>query len=110
MYRCPLVGAGFPSRGSFALVLLLALVCPARADATLKEKTVSSGLSGIRDGTTLQTTIIAGDRSRSENEFTYTGWSETLAGGCKARHSKHIPRHGRECAWTLDDERMHTPR
>lgn len=37
MYRCPHVGAGFPSRSSFALVLLLALVCPARADMTMKE-------------------------------------------------------------------------
>lgn len=105
MYRCPHVGAGFPSRGSFALVLLVALVCPARADVTMKEKTVSSGLGGFGDGTTLQTTIIAGDRSRSDDEFTYTGRFKTLAGGGKARHSSHITRLDRECVWSLDDEK-----
>ena len=55
MYRSPLAGAGFPSRVSFAIVLIVALVCPARADVTPKESPVSSVSVATNDGTTLRT-------------------------------------------------------
>lgn len=42
MYRSPQAGAGFPSRGPFEIVSILALACLARADLTLKENPVSS--------------------------------------------------------------------
>ncbi len=46
------------------------------ADVTPKEKTTLSSLAGQDDGTTLQTTFIAGDRSR-DDDFTS---SEDVAG------------------------------
>jgi hypothetical protein len=51
----------------------VALVCPAHSDVTPKEMMVASGRAGIHIGTTLQTTIVAGDRSRSDDEFTTHG-------------------------------------
>ncbi len=79
MYRSPLAGAGFPSRGPFATVLIPALACFARADLTPKENPVSSVPVAITDGTALRTSVLAGDRSRSEHECT-TGRFRTPAG------------------------------
>jgi len=44
-------------------------VVPARADVTLREETVSSGLAGSGIGTSGRTTVIAGDLSRTERGF-----------------------------------------
>ena len=71
----------------------------------VEQKTVSAGLGGLGDGTTLRTMIVAGDRSRSEDEFTYTGRFTTLAGGGKRGTTIAITRVDREVLWNLDPER-----
>jgi hypothetical protein len=45
---------------------------PARADVTLKEEAVSSGLAGFGYGTSDRSTDIAGDLSRTERGFAET--------------------------------------
>ncbi len=70
MHRSPRAFApGASSRGLFLAVALLAIVMPARADFTLKDETASSGLAGFGNGTRERTTVIGGDRSRTERSF-----------------------------------------
>ncbi|MBI5711426.1 MAG: hypothetical protein HZC42_14165 [Candidatus Eisenbacteria bacterium] len=87
-----------------ALVLALAVACPAGADVVVKEKTVAEGLGGFGDGTTSRTLIVAGDKSRSEDEFTYTGRLKTFVGG-KPRTSISIIRVDRELIWNVEPEK-----
>jgi hypothetical protein len=102
MHRMPRgIASGLSSRGWIsALVLLLTLAAPLRADVVVKEKTVSEGLGGFGNGTTATTLTVAGDRSRSEEEFVYTGPLKTLAG--KPRSTVSITRLDREVVWSLD--------
>lgn len=88
-----------------AVAVSLALAAPALADVTLKEKTVSSGLAGFGNGTSERTFVIAGDKSRSDDQFTYTGRFKTLAGGGKPRSSTEIVRLDREVVWSLDPQK-----
>lgn len=85
-----------------AFAVMLALVAPAHADVTLKERTVSTGLAGFGNGTTERTVVIAGDKSRSDDQYTYTGRFKTLAGGGKPRTQTDIVRLDREVLWSLD--------
>lgn len=85
-----------------AVAVSLALAAPAFADVTLKEKTVSTGLAGFGNGTSERTIVIAGDKSRSDEQFTYTGRFKTLAGGGKPKSSADIVRLDRDLAWQLD--------
>lgn len=85
-----------------AVAVSLALAAPAFADVTLKEKTVSTGLAGFGNGTSERTFVIAGDKSRSDEQFTYTGRFKTLAGGGKPRSSADIVRLDRDLMWSLD--------
>jgi hypothetical protein len=85
-----------------AVAVSLALAAPALADVTLKEKTVSTGLAGFGNGTSERTWVIAGDKSRSDDQYTYTGRFKTLAGGGKPRNSTEIVRLDRELLWSLD--------
>jgi hypothetical protein len=85
-----------------AVAVSLALVAPAFADVTLKERTVSTGLAGFGNGTTERTWVIAGDRSRSDDQYTYTGRLKTFAGGGKPRMVTEIVRLDRELQWSLD--------
>jgi hypothetical protein len=66
---------------------------------------VSEGLGGFGNGTTNRTMIVAGDKSRSEDEFTYTGRFKTLAGGGKPRTTIAITRIDKEVLWNLDPEK-----
>ena len=85
MHRSPRAFApGASSRGLFPAAALLATVVPARADVTLKEEMVSSGLAGFGNGTSERTIVIAGDRSRTDASNTYAGRFQPLAGGGKA--------------------------
>lgn len=88
-----------------AVAVSLALAAPALADVTLKEKTVSTGLAGFGNGTSERTFVIAGDKSRSDDQFTYTGRFKTLAGGGKPRSSAEIVRLDREVVWSLDPQK-----
>jgi hypothetical protein len=85
-----------------AVAVMLALAAPALADVTLKEKTVSTGLAGFGNGTSERTFVIAGDKSRSDDQYTYTGRFKTLAGGGKPRQKVEIVRLDRELLWSLD--------
>jgi len=85
-----------------AVAVSLALAAPAFADVTLKEKTVSTGLAGFGNGTSERTIVIAGDKSRSDEQFTYTGRFKTLAGGGKPKSSADIVRLDRDLLWSLD--------
>ena len=85
-----------------AVAVSLALAAPAFADVTLKEKTVSTGVAGFGNGTSERTIVIAGDKSRSDEQFTYTGRFKTLAGGGKPKSSADIVRLDRDLAWQLD--------
>jgi len=85
-----------------AAAVILALAAPAHADVTLKERTVSTGLAGFGNGTSERTIVIAGDRSRSDDQYTYTGRFRTLAGGGKPRKSVEIVRLDRDMFYTLD--------
>jgi hypothetical protein len=80
----------------------LALVAPAFADVTLQEKTVSTGLAGFGNGTSERTFVIAGDKSRSDDQYTYTGRFKTLAGGGKPKSKAQIVRLDREVMWDLE--------
>jgi hypothetical protein len=104
MHRKQRVDApGLSSRNVFlAVAVSLALAAPASADVTLKEKTVSTGLAGFGNGTSERTFVIAGDKSRSDDEYTYTGRFKTLAGGGKPRSSALIVRLDRDLMWSLD--------
>lgn len=102
MYRTQDALSARPSsRGlllSTAVALVLAL--PVRADVTVQEKTVSSGLGGFGNGTTTTTRVIAGDKGREDEQFTYTGRFKTFAG--KPRSTSTITRLDRELIWGLD--------
>ncbi len=99
------IAPGILSRGFLLAVATLVFACPAWADVTLKEKTVSSGMMGFGNGTSERTTVIAGDKSRSDEQNTYTGRFQTFAGGGKPRGSVQIIRLDREVFWTLDPEK-----
>jgi hypothetical protein len=88
-----------------ALILALLLSSSASADVVIKEKSVSEGLGGFGNGTTSRTLIVAGDKSRSEDEATYTGRFKTLAGGGKPHTTVSITRIDREVIWNLDPEK-----
>jgi hypothetical protein len=88
-----------------ALILALLLASSAGADVVVREKTVSEGLGGFGNGTTSRTMIVAGDRSRSEDEVTYTGRFKTFAGGGKPRVSVTITRIDEEVIWNLDPDK-----
>ena len=88
-----------------ALILALLLVSSASADVAIKEKSVSEGLGGFGNGTTSRTLIVAGDRSRSEDEATYTGRFKTLAGGGKPHTTVSITRIDKEVIWNLEPEK-----
>ena len=78
----------------------------ATADVTIQQKTVSSGMGGFGDGTSVSTMVIAGDRSRSDDDYTYTGRFKTLAGGGRPKHSANITRLDRELTWQLNDDKQ----
>jgi len=88
-----------------AVIALIAAASIATADVTVKQKTVTSGLAGFGNGSTVSTLVIAGDRSRSDEESTYSGRFKALAGGGKPRKSGVITRLDQELIWTLDDEK-----
>jgi hypothetical protein len=88
-----------------ALILALLLASSAGADVVIKEKSVSEGLGGFGNGTTSRTVIVAGDKSRSEDEATYTGRFKTLAGGGKPRTTVSITRIDKEVIWNLDPDK-----
>ncbi len=107
MHRVPFgiaSGRRSPREWFPAVVLALAVACPAGADVVVKEKTVSEGLGGFGDGTTNRTLIVAGDKSRSEDEFTYTGRLKTFVGK-KPRTSVSIIRLDRELIWNVEPEK-----
>jgi len=88
-----------------ALILALLLCSSASADVVIKEKSVSEGLGGFGNGTTSRTLIVAGDKSRSEDEATYTGRFKTLAGGGKPHTTVSITRIDQEVIWSLEPEK-----
>jgi hypothetical protein len=88
-----------------ALILALLLCSSASADVVIKEKSVSEGLGGFGNGTTSRTLIVAGDKSRSEDEATYTGRFKTLAGGGKPHTKVSITRIDKEVIWNLEPEK-----
>ena len=107
MHRMQRVDApGLSSRNVLlAVAVSLARAAPALADVTLKERTVSTGLAGFGNGTSERTWVIAGDKSRSDELYTYTGRFKTLAGGGKPRNSAEIVRLDRDVMWSLDPEK-----
>lgn len=108
MHRMPfgsLSGSGSLRWWLPALAVALALTAPAAADVVVKQKTVSLGLGGFGAGTTDATLTIAGDKSRSEDEFTYTGRFKTLVGK-KPQTTVSITRLDREVMWHLDLEKQ----
>jgi len=88
-----------------ALILALLLASSASADVVIKEKSVSEGLGGFGNGTTSRTLIVAGDKSRSEDEATYIGRFKTLAGGGKPHTTVSITRIDKEVIWSLEPEK-----
>lgn len=108
MHRMPAsIASGRRSPREWLPVLILALLAAssASADVAIKEKTVSEGLGGFGNGTTNRTLFVAGDKSRSEDEFTYTGRFKTLAGGGKPRTTLVITRLDKEVVWNVDPEK-----
>ncbi len=107
MHRMPVRGASGRSPREWLPVVILALLLAsaASADVVIKEKSVSEGLAGFGNGTTNRTMIVAGDKSRSEDEFTYTGRFKTLASGGKTRTTIAITRVDKELIWNLDQEK-----
>ena len=94
-----------PGGSSRTLLLAVAAACllsaPAAADVTVQERTVSSGLGGFGNGTSTTTLVIAGDKSRSDEEYTYTGRMKTQVGG-KPRKSSTNVRLDRGLVWDVD--------
>ena len=108
MHRVPRFSASghrSPREWFPALILALLLASSAGADVVIKEKSVSEGLGGFGNGTTSRTVIVAGDKSRSEDEATYTGRFKTLAGGGKPHTTVSITRIDKEVIWNLDPEK-----
>jgi hypothetical protein len=102
MLGCIASGRCLPREWLPALILALMLSSSASADVMIKEKSVSEGLGGFGNGTSSRTLIVAGDKSRSEDETTYTGRFKTLAGGGKPRTTVSITRIDREVIWNLE--------
>ncbi len=86
-----------------SVVALALVVPPAFADVTIQEKTVSSGLAGFGGGTTTTTRMIATDKGREDETFTYTGRMKTFAG--KPRSTSTITRLDKELIWDLDHDK-----
>lgn len=102
--------SGISSRGLLlTTAALMAFVASARADVTIQEKTVSSGLAGFGSGTSERTLVIAGDKCRTDDSYTYTGRFKTFAGGGKPRVSAQIVRLDRDLIWSLEmDKKQYT--
>ena len=102
MHRMQDASSARSSSRGFLLVAILAsvLAVAARADVTVQEKTVSSGLGGFGSGSTTTTRVIAGDKGREDELFTYTGKLKTFAG--KPRSTSTITRLDKELVWELD--------
>ena len=105
MRGCIASGRRSPREWLPALILALLLCSSASADVVIKEKSVSEGLGGFGNGTTSRTLIVAGDKSRSEDEATYTGRFKTLAGGGKPHTTVSITRIDQEVIWSLEPEK-----
>jgi len=86
---------------ALTVAVALALPCPAGADVLVKQKTITEGLGGFGNTSTQGTLIVSGDRSRNEDEVTYTGRMKTLVGS-KPSHSVSITRLDKELVWNLD--------
>ena len=109
MHRMPIIGTSgrrSPREWLPALILALLLASSASADVVVKEKSVSEGLGGFGNATTSRTWIVAGDRSRSEDEAAYTGRFKALAGGGKPRGSVLITRIDKGVVWHLDADKQ----
>ena len=93
----------------FVIILSLAgALHVARADVTLQEKTVISGLGGFGSGNGEHTRVIANDKCRSDESFQYTGRFKTLVGG-KPKLTAQIIRLDKELIWDLDvDKRTYS--
>ena len=102
MHRTQVAMSARPSSRGLLLAAFAVLVLapPVRADVTIQEKTVSSGLGGFGSGTTTTTRVIAGDKGREDEQYTYTGRLKTFAG--KPRSTSTITRLDRELIWELD--------
>lgn len=102
MHRTQVAMSARPSSRGLLLAAFAVLVLapPARADVTIQERTVSSGLGGFGSGTTTTTRVIAGDKGREDETYTYTGRLKTFAG--KPRSTSTITRLDRELIWELD--------
>jgi hypothetical protein len=108
MHRMPRsIASGLCSARGWLPVLIaaLAVAAAARADVQVTQKSTSEGLGGFGDGTTTSSLVVAGDRSRSDEEFTYTGRFKTLVGK-KPRKSAHITRLDRELMWNLEPDKQ----
>ncbi len=105
MYRKPcLTASGLSSRAVLLAILVSAPAMSARADVTIQEKTVTTGLGGFGSGTSERTMVVAGDKSRSDEAFTYTGRFKTLVGS-KPRASAEIVRLDKELVWSLEPDK-----
>jgi hypothetical protein len=91
-------------RATALCIVSLTLASPSSADITIRQKTISSGLGGFADATTVSAVTVAGDRSRSEDEYTYTGRFKTLVGK-KPKQSVTITRVDRGLVWTLEPQK-----
>lgn len=100
------LASGLSSRSLIlALVAAAVLALPAGATVVIKEKTESQGFGGFGNGSTVRTVTIAGDKSRSEDEFTYTGRFKTLAGS-KPKLQVHITRLDKELLWEVNPDKQ----
>ena len=105
MYRKPrYTASGLSSRAVLLAFLVSALAVSARADVTIQEKTVTTGFGGFGSGTSERTMVVAGDKSRSDESFTYTGRFKTLVGS-KPRASAEIVRLDKELIWSLEPDK-----
>ena len=106
MHRMPRgIASGRRSpRGWFpALAVALALATPVSADVLVKQKTVSEGFGGF-GGTTNATVMIAGDKSRTDDEGTSSGPTSGMA-GAKPNRRVSITRLDKEVLWWLDSDK-----
>jgi len=99
------VAIGSVRGATIAALASLLLASPASADVTMRRRSVSSGLAGFMNGTDERTTVIAGDRSRSDAQYTYTGTFSGLLGGNKPRQRVEIVRLDKQLMWAIDTEK-----
>ena len=96
--------SGLSSRAVLLAFLVSAPAMSARADVTIQEKTVTSGLGGFGSGTSERTLVVAGDKSRTDESYTYTGRFKTLAGS-KPSATASIVRLDKELVWSLEPDK-----